>query len=36
VLDHFQVNGPWKYQLSKIYFTPEVDAEVERLAQLAA
>ena len=36
VLDHFQVNGPWTYQLSKIYFTPEVDAEVERLAQLAA
>ncbi|MBX7223864.1 MAG: transposase [Blastocatellia bacterium] len=34
VKEHFQVNGPWLYQLSEIYYTPEVTAEVERLAQL--
>lgn len=34
VLDHFRVNGPWKYQLSEIYFPPKLDAEIKRLAQL--
>lgn len=23
---HLKVNGPWRYQLSRIYYTPEVDA----------
>lgn len=34
-LDHFQVNGHWKYQLSEFYFLPEVDAEVKRPGPLA-
>lgn len=34
VKEHFEVNGPWKYQLSEIYYTSAVTAEVERLAQL--
>jgi transposase len=29
---HFEVNGPWKYRLSSIYYEPEVTAAVERLA----
>jgi len=28
VQDHLTVNGPWPYQLSHIYYTPEVDAAV--------
>ena len=43
---HLQVNGPWRYALSEIYYTPEVTAAVhalraaapslEALSQLAA
>lgn len=29
---HFEVNGPWQYRLSSIYYEPEVTAAVERLA----
>lgn len=29
---HFEVNGPWKYRLSSIYYEPEVTAAVESLA----
>lgn len=32
VVNHLQVNGPWKYKLSEIYYTAEVTAAVERLA----
>lgn len=32
VKQHFTVNGPWQYQLSEIYYTPEVTAAVEALA----
>lgn len=32
VKQHFAVNGPWHYQLSEIYYTPEVTAAVEALA----
>lgn len=32
VEQHFAVNGPWRYQLSEIYYTPEVTAAVEALA----
>ena len=28
---HLAVNGPWKYKLSQVYYTPEVTAAVERL-----
>lgn len=28
---HLQVNGPWRYTLSSIYYTPEVTAAVEAL-----
>jgi transposase len=35
VEEHFEVNGPWKYNLSKIYFTPEVDAALASLYQQA-
>ncbi|NIP17446.1 MAG: IS630 family transposase [Xanthomonadales bacterium] len=31
VEQHFAVNGPWQYQLSEIYYTPEVTAAVEAL-----
>jgi putative transposase len=27
------INGPWKYRLSQVYYTPEVTAAVERLAK---
>ena len=30
VNEHFQVNGPWKYKLSEIYYEPGVTAAVER------
>ena len=30
---HFVTNGPWHYQLSHLYYTPEVTAVVERLSQ---
>src|SRR5262252_10435709 len=32
VTRHLAVNGPWHYQLSKIYYTPEVTAAVQALA----
>jgi transposase/IS1 family transposase len=32
VKKHLQVNGPWQYKLSEIYYTPEVTTEVEKLA----
>lgn len=31
VKQHLAVNGPWKYRLASIYYTPEVTAAVERL-----
>ena len=31
VEDHLRVNGPWPYQLSQIYYTPEVDAAVAEM-----
>jgi hypothetical protein len=30
---HFVLNGPWKYKLSQLYYTPEVTAAVERIAK---
>jgi putative transposase len=32
VAQHLAVNGPWPYELSKIYYTPEVTAAVQALA----
>src|SRR5215470_14718773 len=32
VTQHLAVNGPWHYQLSKIYYTPEVTVAVQALA----
>jgi hypothetical protein len=29
---HVQVNGPWQYQLSQLYYEPAVTAAVERMA----
>jgi hypothetical protein len=31
VKQHLQVNGPWPYALSDLYYTPEVTAAVEAL-----
>jgi len=31
VEEHLAGNGPWKYELSEIYYTPEVDLEVDVL-----
>jgi transposase len=31
VIKHLQVNGPWKYKLSAIYYTPEVTAVIEKM-----
>jgi putative transposase len=31
VEQHLEVNGPWRYQLSAIYYTVEVDAAVQEL-----
>ena len=31
VEEHLQVNGPWPYALSELYYTPEVTAAVEAL-----
>jgi len=28
---HLRSNGPWRYKLSSIYYTPEIDAEVAEL-----
>ncbi len=32
VEDHIQLNGPWKYQLSQLYYEPSVTAAVEKIA----
>jgi transposase len=32
VIKHLQVNGPWQYKLSEIYYAPEITAVVERMA----
>jgi hypothetical protein len=32
VEQHFAANGPWHYQLSEIYYAPEVTAAMEALA----
>jgi transposase len=29
---HLQVNGPWQYKLSQLYYQPSVTAEVEKMA----
>jgi putative transposase len=29
---HLKVNGPWQYQLSQVYYAPEITAAVERIA----
>lgn len=35
VEQHFESNGPWRYQLSKIYFEPAVETELALLRQQA-
>jgi hypothetical protein len=32
VIKHLQVNGPWEYKLSEIYYAPEITATVEQMA----
>ena len=32
VVWHLKQNGPWRYRLSEIYYTPEVDQAVTKLA----
>jgi putative transposase len=32
VEDHLRLNGPWRYKLSDIYYTPAVTAAVEQIA----
>jgi transposase len=32
VVEHLQLNGPWKYQLSNLYDEPAVTAAVEKIA----
>jgi transposase len=32
VIKHLQVNGPWQYKLSEIYYAPEITAAVEQMA----
>jgi hypothetical protein len=32
VEDHLQLNGPWKYQLSNLYYEPAVTVAVENIA----
>jgi transposase len=32
VIKHLQVNGPWQYKLSEIYYGPEITAAVEQMA----
>jgi transposase len=36
VKQHLRVNGPWRYALSDLYYTPEVTAAVEALPAAAA
>ena len=31
VEQHLQINGPWAYALSELYYTPEVTAAVQGL-----
>jgi len=33
VEQHVATNGPWKYKLSQLYYTPEVTAAVERITK---
>jgi len=33
VEQHFSTNGPWKYKLSQLYYTPQVTAAVERITK---
>jgi transposase len=35
VAQHLVVNGPWQYELSAIYYTPEVTAAVQTLATVS-
>ncbi|MBA3442635.1 MAG: IS630 family transposase [Pyrinomonadaceae bacterium] len=35
VVWHLRVNGPWRYRLSEIYYTPEVDKAVTELKAVA-
>jgi transposase len=35
VMRHLRVNGPWRYRLSQIYYTPAVDAAVGELKTAA-
>jgi transposase len=32
VIKHLQVNGPWQYKLSEIYYEPEITAAIEKIA----
>jgi hypothetical protein len=32
VEEHLQVNGPWPYKLSQLYYEPAVTAAVEKMA----
>jgi transposase len=32
VIKHLKINGPWQYQLSTIYYEPDVTAAIQRLA----
>ena len=32
VIKHLEVNGPWRYKLSALYYEPEVTAVVEKMA----
>ena len=36
VRQHLAVNGPWQYELSEIYYTPEVTAAVQALTKTPA
>lgn len=36
VQEHLAVNGPWQYQMSKLYHAPEVEAELRKLAKPTA
>jgi len=34
VQQHVQVNGPWPYQLSQLYYEPDVTAAMEKMAPM--
>jgi hypothetical protein len=36
VAQHLAVTGPWQYELSEIYYTPEVTAAVQALATVTS